>query len=160
MKNVYMALVAGAMTQLGVASTALAGGSGSAILPSWLKGTGSWNCIIYVTNTSNSSVDVKITLYDESGYSYTEASEAGDNIATGWGFGTSDPVGTPVSLGPRQTGVVAISSGSNGGGYGSIEWTSSSSEVAPLIAHEQVQVQYNGTTLGTYSVPVNALQPF
>jgi hypothetical protein len=145
---------------LSVAASAMAGGSGSAVLPWWLKAGGTWTTDLYVTNISNSTINVRITLYDSIGNIYDETVESGTNFYFGAGFG-ANPVGNWVAVAPHQTGGLNITSaGSMINGYGLVEWTSSNNEIAPAMATALYRTWTGSSCTGISNILLNEGKPF
>ncbi len=136
-------------------------GDGSGILPHWNK-TSTNKSMIYITNISDSTVTVFITLYDESGSEYTESSETGTNLVS-LGSLTGDPLSTSgATLDANESGIFKIERlGASKYGYGVITWSTSGKETVALIVHNQVG--YWDTSLlnpAFVSYPVNDHRPF
>ncbi|MCG8612279.1 MAG: hypothetical protein MI864_17290 [Pseudomonadales bacterium] len=137
--------------------------SGEAIIPHWYKNQYN-QYTLRVSNISNVPVTVSITLYDQAGNEYTEASESASiytstDIFIGDGF-TSDPVGGSATLQAGESGYIQVKYGTTvKWGYGKIKWASNEKNQVALIAVGMVDFWLDDRA-GRTTYPINNLLPF
>ncbi|MBM4053443.1 MAG: hypothetical protein FJ264_01975 [Planctomycetes bacterium] len=160
MKIAIIFLVFSLIMTLVLPCTAIAGSSGKVIVPYWQKAS-NMKSVVSVSNISNSSVDVTISLFDENGNIYNESSESGTNLWVFWGL-SSSPLDTPVALASHKTGQLIIDKvGSSKGGYAIVQWSSTSNEAVALITTIQYYAYNSASDFGSIVIiPLNNGMPF
>ena len=142
MKKIIAALL------FSVLSTNVFAGSGKAIVPHWyINGTYDQSFQIYISNTTEHTLDVSITVYKDDGTTRTATEEG--QITNG-------------TLAAGKSGWFAIASASaQEFGYAVIEWSNQGTDedLVGLTAHA-ASTRLNTTTNFAYSVPINNGQPF
>ena len=87
---------------------------------------------IYVTNTSNSSVDVEVKVFDQDGVRLTEFPNIPSFKFTFGANFTVNPFQQPATLGSQKTGYGLLSPETARFGIVKVEWTSDTCLVDPI----------------------------
>ncbi len=121
-------------------------GSGKAIMPSWASSGTSNQAYIYISNISESVVNVTVTFYGEDGTKYSPSS------TTGFSSGNQ--------LSAKSSGYVSLNLSSFNYGFATIEWENSTGDDAvALVAHGHRVAGVSGGK-SILAVPINDGRPF
>lgn len=132
-------------------------GEGSTVVSSWtMSGTASTYTQFDLSNITDESVTVFITLYQYDGTVYTEATEAGTNVSVGYGF-SGDPLTTGAVLDANETGGITVANGATNKGYAVIRWESAGTSRFALIGEMRTDTVSTGLR-GSHTI--NNGQPF
>lgn len=136
--------------------------SGSTVIPHIMDG-GSRSFHLFLSNITDSDIEVFVTLFGADGQVILESAESGDNLVPYAHYQeyTEPTVGQysiSVVIGPHQTFRLSVNNGIDNHGYGVIEWVSQGNEVKALTAQAWVLSSAGGYY--SYTVPINAGLPF
>jgi|GEM_PF-5000603 len=138
------------------ATGASAGGSGSALLNHWYKGSTD-STTLYVTNISDTTITFYVELYDQNGTLYNENTETGDNINV-VGF-SGDPTAGGGTLQPKQTGKMGVRNlGDSRYGAGIIRWEAQ--DDVRVAATAFAYRTYIPSDFSIFTIDINGGAPF
>ncbi|WP_440056958.1 hypothetical protein ACSLBF_18925 (plasmid) [Pseudoalteromonas sp. T1lg65] len=156
---------------LGLASTgAVAQSTGSAVVPHYtFSGQNNSNTLLYLTNTTNSMLEVDITV--RSGISYVvhdDGNIIGGSIQIWNTLYASEPTSGPgpsakLTMRPGGTSEIWLKPKAVNNGYTGtikIDWTSPENVSEAMFAHARVVLKEGTTSESSYSVHVNNGQSF
>lgn len=131
-----------------------------------------WHTHWYISNITDSSLTVTITLYDQSGNIITDDNSSSTGLIQALNVTnySDNNTGSTVSfnIGADSAGYVSIHSQTSGSwkyGYGIIEWSqgTNNKKYQALIVHSRcTRLKVNGSLVyeSAYGIPINNGQPF
>ncbi|TMP28741.1 hypothetical protein CWB99_10930 [Pseudoalteromonas rubra] len=165
MKNLTISLLFAA-TSMG----ALAQSNGSAVLPHYIfSGSDKSNTFIYLTNTTDSMLEVEVTFRTDVGaILYDDGNVIGGNIEIWNTLFEDEPTSGPgpsaiLTLRGRSTSLIKLKSiavNNSASGIATISWTSPENVTEALISHARVTRKEGTTSESSYAVQVNGGKAF
>ena len=151
MKKVLLAFLLAFVTH----SVCVASSTGYAYIPYNLSSTAVSNEMgVTISNITDDTISVYISMYDLNGNLITSPAAFTQNNNVAVNINTS-PAGSTISFDIPANATASLTYGNwTGHGYGKIEWFQESNRRTGLLAHA---LRNNS---GSFSIPINAGQPF